>query len=238
MKWWLGILTGIVAIMFVVILAAYFNGVPYSHNTATLLISVLGVIVTALVGWQVFNAIENVRTLKKMGELEDKINIQINLSERRNQELFDIAEAHRLEWEADRSTDEIYQYSCHLRALLLYIKSDVSLDYPPVRNKIGYLTMLINQVRRSKDDDDRIRFANEMAAFDETHEDLLDAIATREDNLRRFRRQVIDLRHQRKNLFDQFVGQETSIQREQRESEEKAKEEQDKQAAESKADTP
>ena len=69
MKWWLGILTGIVALMLAVLLAAYFNGVPYSYNTATLLISVLGVIVTALVGWQVFNAVENSKTLRKLDRL-------------------------------------------------------------------------------------------------------------------------------------------------------------------------
>lgn len=219
MKWWLGILTGIVAIMFVVILAAYFNGVPYSHNTATLLISVLGVIVTALVGWQVFNAIENVNTLKKMEVLENKLNIQINLSKRINQDLFDIAEAHRLEWEADRSNDEIYQYARHLKALFLYIKSNVALDYPPVHNKIRVLARLINRVRRSADEDNIIRFANEMDVYDKIHEDLLDAIAEREDNLRKFRRQVIDLRHRRKDLFDQYVGQVSSMKKEQDERE-------------------
>lgn len=186
-----------------------------------LLVGILSLLVAALLGWQVFNAIENVKTLRKMEDLERKLELQIDLSERIRQDLFDIAEAHRLEWEADRSTDLIRQYWCHLRALLLYIRSNVSLDYAPLQNKIRVLAMYMNRVKRSKDNDDKIRYANGMSGFDDLHEEILDAIGKRQQELRKIRRQVIRLKHRREDLFRQFIGQKPSMQVEQEEREAK-----------------
>lgn len=152
--------------MLTMLVASWLNGVPRSSDSATLLISVLGVIVTGLVGWQVFNAIENTKTLRKLENLETKLNIQLNLSERRNQELFDIAEAHRLGQEADKSTDNAYKYSCHLRTLLFTYKSNVSFSYPPLCNKVSYLEMLVSKVSQQKDED-KILFARQMGVWEQ-----------------------------------------------------------------------
>lgn len=142
MKWWLGILTGIVALMLAVLLAAYFNGVPYSHNTATLLISVLGVIVTALVGWQVFNAVENSKTLRKLDRLENRLRTQIDVHEKWNNEIFDMIEAEMAIREADKTTDYATKYFNYAKALALYLRGNVDVSHSFIKTKIPYLSTI------------------------------------------------------------------------------------------------
>lgn len=210
MKWWLGILTSFVAGLIAVVLSAYLNGVPYSDNMASGLISGLGVMVAALVGWQVFNAIENVKTLQRMEALEAKLDNQIKVSEMQTQEMFDFAEAHRLEQEANRSTDLAHQYNCHARALLLYLRSNMALSYPPLQHKTSVLNMLISQVNRSESDDSKILFARQMGELDNLQDEILDEIGKRGKELRSMRREIINLRTRREHLFNAFRGMETS----------------------------
>lgn len=222
MKWWLGILTGIVALMLAVLLAAYFNGVPYSHNTATLLISVLGVIVTALVGWQVFNAVENSKTLRKLDRLENRLRTQIDVHEKWNNEIFDMIEAEMAIREADKTTDYATKYFNYAKALALYLRGNVDVSHSFIKTKIPYLSTIISQVERSNNDD-KILFARQMSGLDDLHETLLDIISDREEDLKAMRREVIDLRTRRNNLFGKFVGLETSVERLIREEDAKRK---------------
>lgn len=62
-----------------------------------------------------------------------------------------------------------------------------------------------------------------MSGLDDLHETLLDIISDREEDLKVMRREVIDLRARRNNLFGKFVGLETSAERLIREEDAKRK---------------
>lgn len=187
------------------------------NNSSGLIISALGVMVTALVGWQVFNAIENVKTLQRMGRLETKLKEQVELSEMNTQSVFDFAEAHRLEREAERSMDFARQYYCYAAALALYLKSGIALSYMPLQNKISILKSIILQVDNS-DDDIKILFARQMNGLQDVHEEILDEVSKRDKDLRKMRRDIIDLRTNRERLFNQHIGKETSKEKQEREA--------------------
>ncbi|WP_289713376.1 hypothetical protein, partial [uncultured Muribaculum sp.] len=89
----------------------------------------------------------------------------------------------------------------------------------PLQNKIRVLAMYMNRVKRSKDNNDKIRYANGMSGFDDLHEEILDAIGKKQQELRKIRQQVIRLKHRREDLFRQFIGQKPSMQVEQEERE-------------------
>ena len=195
----------------IVLLLLFFSKFVGVISDGTLLVSVLGILVTALITWQIFNAVENSKTLRKMEDLETKLKDQIKRSGMDTQAVFDFAEAHRLEQEANRSTDFGYQYNCHVRALLLYLRSNMGLSYPPLQNKTSLLNMLISQVSRSENDDNKILFARQMVGLEDLHEEILDEIGKRDKELRRIRREIINLRTRREQLFNAFIGMETSV---------------------------
>lgn len=166
--------------------------------------NILSILVTFLVAWQIWQTISIKDDVSKIQQLEAKLNEQIAVSDLRNQELFDIAEAHRLERIADNSKINSVRYGNYLRAMMLFLKSNVALSYPPLTNKISMLNAIITTVDNAKGED-KVSFANQMSGFDETYSQLLDVIAAREDNLKDLKKRVIRLRDRRKRLFDSFV---------------------------------
>lgn len=210
MRLWLGILTGIVALMLSVLLAAYFNGVPYSHNAATLLISVLGVIVTALVGWQVFNAIENVKTLKKMDGLETELRSKSEQIVTLNSQVLDLIEAHheRSMAQGIKYWERKYEHAC--KSLKLFLRGNIKSDYEPLQSLLRDMSSIIERVNKEATEDEKIVFARAFTQFDNEHNDIIDIIHSREDNLKSMRRRLISLRDKRKKLFDDYANKETS----------------------------
>lgn len=214
---------------------------PIKAEWASILVGFLGVIVTALVGWQVYNAIQNYKTLKRLDDLEADLRIKATLMERQNDNILDIIEAHSALREAERSNDFGAKYFNNARALALFLRGNTDIGYQPLNTILLVLSNLISKVDRSKDEDDKILFSNSFKTFDGLYHEIMEIIHHREDDLKAFSKKITKLRDRRKKLFDEYVGKETSadrIEREQREAEERAKAEQDKQAPEANPDTP
>lgn len=180
------------------------NGLPNVTLRNTTSDNILSILVTFLVAWQIWQTISIKDDVSKIQQLEAKLNEQIAVSDLRNQELFDIAEAHRLERIADNSKINSVRYGNYLRAMMLFLKSNVALSYPPLSSKISMLNAIITTVNNAKGEE-KVSFANQMNGFDETYSELLDVIAAREDNLIDLKKRVIRLRDRRKRLFDSFV---------------------------------
>ena len=220
-------MTGIVALMLAVLLAAYFNGVPYSNNTATLLISVLGVIVTALVGWQVFNAVENANTLKKMDGLESELRSKSEQIVTINSQVLDIIEAHHERSLAQGGTYWEYKYGHACKSLKLFLRGNIKSDYEPLLSLLRDMASILERVNKEATENEKIVFARAFAQFDNEYNEAIGILHRREGNLRAMRNQLTSLRDRRKKLFDDYAKMETS--------EEKA--EREKRQAETKGDT-
>lgn len=180
------------------------NGLPNVTVRNTTSDNILSILVTFLVAWQIWQTISIKDDVSKIQQLEAKLNEQIAVSDLRNQELFDIAEAHRLERIADNSKIYSVRYGSYLRAMMLFLKSNVALSYPPLSSKISMLNAIITTVNNAKGEE-KVSFANQMSGFDETYSELLDVIAAREDNLKDLKKRVIRLRDRRKRLFDSYI---------------------------------
>lgn len=51
-----------------------------TDESAGFFMTAMGVMVTVLVGWQVFNAVENSKTLRKLDRLENRLRTQIDVT--------------------------------------------------------------------------------------------------------------------------------------------------------------
>lgn len=138
MKYWVGILTFAVILLGIGYLNLYCNKMSFDGDSAGVIISALSVLVTALVGWQVFNAIEMRSTIDKVDKIKSELDSLA--SEHRHK-------ISRLEWLAsalhgttfERKTfqggDTAYFKHC-LDVIGNFVKSGASFDSPPFNNML------------------------------------------------------------------------------------------------------
>ncbi len=86
---------------------------------------VLSILVTVLIGWQVFNAIENSKTLKRMDRLQARFERSNKLLERQDKRAMDLLEAFAQDRKGDNETELSAKYMCYLNAIHCFIKANV-----------------------------------------------------------------------------------------------------------------
>lgn len=70
MKYWVGFLTFLVALLGIGYLNLYCCNMEFNSNSAGVIISALGVLVTLLVGWQIYKSIEYGLLVRRMDDME------------------------------------------------------------------------------------------------------------------------------------------------------------------------
>nr|WP_304651465.1 hypothetical protein [Bacteroides acidifaciens] len=153
MKYWIGALTFVVILLGIGYLNLYCRKMEFDGDSAGVIISALGVLVTALVGWQVYNAIEMRGIIDKVNNVKSELN--------------DIAVEHRnkisrTEWLAsalhgttfERATfeggDTAYFRHC-LTVIGNFIKCGEPLDSPPFRDMLNNAEATFKDIKESKD---------------------------------------------------------------------------------------
>lgn len=68
MKYWIGFLTFTIAVLSLFVINAYCNDLEYSNDNAGVLISALGVLVTFVVAWQIWQTIDAKNTINRFQE--------------------------------------------------------------------------------------------------------------------------------------------------------------------------
>ena len=153
MKFWIGALTFIVILLGIGYLNLYCCQMRFDGNSAGIIISALGVLVTALVGWQVYNVIEMRGVIDRVNGVKSKLdNIAIEHRDKIS----------RTEWLAsalhgttfDRKTfeggDTAYFKHC-LTVIGNFIKSGEPLDSPPFRDMLNNAEATFKDIKESKD---------------------------------------------------------------------------------------
>ena len=76
MKTWISILTAAVVLLGIGYLNLYCSEMKFNSDSAGVIISALGVLVTALVGWQIYSLID----LKQIRQEHDGLREEVNFS--------------------------------------------------------------------------------------------------------------------------------------------------------------
>lgn len=199
-----------------------------TDGAAGFFMTAMGVMVTALVGWQVFNAVENVKTLKKMDGLESELRSKSEQIVTLNSQVLDIIEAHHERSLAQGINYWEYKYRHACKSLKLFIRGNVKPDYEPLLSLMRDMASIIERANKEATEDEKIVFALAFAQFDNEYNEAIGILHRREGDLRAMRNQLTSLRDRRKKLFDDYAKMETS--------EAKAKREK-RQASKTKGDT-
>ncbi len=180
-----------------------------SDSSAGALMTALGIMVTALIGWQVFNAIENVKTLKKMEGLESELRSKSELIVTLNDQLLDIIEAHHERTVAQGINYWEYKYEHAIKAIKLFVRGNIRIDYEPFQQLLLDMSSIISHVDNASQDD-KIVFARSFPKYDIEHEEIMELIHQRQNHLKALSKTVMRLRDRRKKLFDDYAKMKTT----------------------------
>lgn len=101
------------------------------NNAAAVIVAILGILITAILGWQVFNAIEVSRQVHKMQALDEEIQQSLKEAEQKNDEAKALTEGLFLYnfINQDRSLGLDSRYIIHSHIVYLLLKANVPFDY-------------------------------------------------------------------------------------------------------------
>lgn len=201
-----------------------------------LLVGILSLLVTALIGWQVYNAIELRTMLNEMSDMKvqfDKATDDLAKQDQRNISL--IEAFHKLRY-AEKTDDDTTKYLYNAEALKLFLEANMPLTYDPFVGCRSALDSILNALDKHNFVDDKIKLARKREAADKLYHAIIDGIHKRQDDLSNFRDEITRIRDRRLAITKDFENKETSFERTEREKREakeaelKAKAEQDKQS--------
>lgn len=168
-------------------------------SPASFVVSVLSVLVTLLVGWQIYNAIEVKSILSKFNKLErnfKKSNEALKVQDQRNIALI---EAHAQFQTAETSGfSHALKYKTYLEALLLFLDSNISIEHKYINEINDLLDNILNSISNASDDE-RKSFLHNETSFDELYNKILNCIHHREDDIEKIKSRLM-LIHDRRVL--------------------------------------
>lgn len=152
MKYWVGILTFAVVLLGIGYLNLYCNKMSFNSNSAGVIVSALGVLVTALVGWQVYNAIE----MRGMFEKVENVKKELDKTNREYEHKIEslgwlVSALHGGLISKDRFNDDTAYFLHCLDVVGCYIKSGAKIDSAPFKRSLEELedTMRIIKERNN-----------------------------------------------------------------------------------------
>lgn len=200
MKTWIGILTAAVVFLGIGYLNLYCSGMKFNDNSAGVVISALGVLVTALVGWQIYNAIEMRSIIREYDKLKNQFNESnkaLILQDERNLTLI---EAYAKIKEADSEFNSFSEnYKIYLQSLELFLKANVPIKYKPIID-IKYGLKAILRSLKHVDIEERQKFLQCEKLFDDLNHQILNSLHKRQDDIKELVQMLTEIRDTRKEV--------------------------------------
>lgn len=185
MKYWVGVLTIAVAMLGIAYYNLYCSEMRFDGDSAGVLISALGVIVTALVGWQVYNAIEMGSAVKQVNDLKGKLYIQsqeLAAQDKRNLCLIEAFQFRCEVYDIEKRKRLVNRYHVALKAIRQFLRAGTPSYYIPLWGLVSDLPIFLEDIRHARP---RLRkiFNDRATDLEELYDDIISEIDKRIDEM-------------------------------------------------------
>lgn len=174
-------------------------------SPASFVVSVLSVLVTLLVGWQIYNAIEVKSILSKFNKLErdfKKSNEALRIQDERNLSLMKAFYCRNI---TSSHSNNTIRYIAALMAIKHFIDADADPNYPPFRNLIGFLNRILHDIER--DSAEHIeQFNRRETTCENIYEEIIGTINNRTNELREIAQQIRHIRRNRIRIHNMPIN--------------------------------
>lgn len=176
-----------------------------SESSAGSLMTALGIMVTALVGWQVFNAIEMRDAIKTMKDLNTEVTEKISKLKSRDDELKNLIEAYFLaSLFRDRSHGLGSQYSRCGQAIRYFLLAGVSCDYESLVDLVEQLPNILDEL----DKQDRIGkefFSDNHRIYEVLSKEIIEILDKRPKEYESIKAKIIQSRDRRRKITETHI---------------------------------
>lgn len=201
----------VVLYLMVVGLAGWFAYICYHKlefnpdGMAGIIVSVLGIIVTLLVGWQVFNAIEMRNTIKEVDDIRAEHRTAISVLYSRNTELQCLLEAFQLVHEAKAEELPLGNVYClRAKAIRQFLRANVPTNYIPFLGLLTQLKSIIKDVEQL-DEFGRIMFAKCDRDCEVVYDEIIDLINKNHNEYGMLKGMVKSIRDSRRKINASYI---------------------------------
>lgn len=192
MRYWLSALTVAVAILGIAYYNLYCSEMKFNGNSAGVLISALGVIVTALIGWQVYNAIEMGSAVKQVNDLKDKLALQshkLETQDKRNLCLIEAFQFRSEVYDEVKRKKLVNRYQVALQAIRQFLRAGAPSYYIPLWGLVSDLPIFLEDIRHSHP---RLRkiFNDRATDLEDLYDDIIYEIDKRIDEMGEIKKKI------------------------------------------------
>lgn len=169
------------------------------------IVGILALLVTALVGWQIYNAIGMQEAVKKFDRLQKDFEESNRLLKLQDQRNITLIEAFALYYEAEKENDSIAtKYRIYVEALLSFIQSNVPIGNQYVINARTELHGALDALERNANSFDKKHLVDLNSTMEDTFDLLIDATKARQEEVSQFLKEIKSLRDRRRDLVKRF----------------------------------
>jgi hypothetical protein len=163
---------------------------------------IFSILVTVLIGWQVFNAIENHKTLRRMDRLQSQFERSNRLLELQDRRAMDLLEAFAQDRKGDNENELSAKYMCYLNAIHRFVKANVpgaNLNLIDTEHK---LEQTLSAIENSQNNFSRGVFISHIPTYEDTFREIMTFIHQRQEDLTALHTRMTRLRDERKRVCE------------------------------------
>lgn len=179
----------------------------------TMIVTILGIFVTALIGWQIWQTMISRREVERadqaaqrIAELETTLNIRSEVFTQRNMEITHLIDAHTWVRSAQNTNSDSLAYSHLARALNSFIRSNVAFNYHPLQECIRDIADTLIHLEHEGNDDDKQDFIESSDVYEQLYNDIIASIHQRQQDIEELHRLVVGMRDDRIALRDRLIN--------------------------------
>lgn len=194
-------------IIFIVAIAAlclaWFRCEPIKTEWASILVGAIGSIACAVIGWQVYNAIENTKTLKQIEAIKKELT-EYRAEARQNAidnhlhsqalKMIDIAN--------DKTKRLVSRYKSGLNAVNNLMTRATPKTYVPMQEALTALENILTELKERPDEVSRYMFARFQTDYEDLYDSIISAMETQAKHLKHLRKRIKAIRDLRISILE------------------------------------
>lgn len=185
------------------------SGKSLGFDYMGVIVAVLGILITALITWQIWQTIisrreveKATKTANRLNKLESELNQQRNLYESRNLEIKHLIDAHARLHEADNERDLSYKYILYAEAIRLLIQSNMDMTYEQFENARHGLFDTLRAFQSLANDDKIEDFINSEREYERYYQLLMSLLTKQSEEVDKFKIQLARIRELRLDAIE------------------------------------
>lgn len=187
--------------------ACYCNLSFDADSSAGIIVATLGVMVTVLIGWQVFNAIEIRSAINQMNDLNAEVTEKISKLKNRDDELKNLVEAYYLaSLFRERSHGLGSQYSRCGQAIRHFLLADVSCDYESLADLVEQLSSILDEVDK-RDHIGKEFFSDNHRIYEVLSKEIIDILDNKPKEYESIKAKIIQSRDRRRKITETHIDE-------------------------------